>query len=125
MQSEYVLSNLRELNALIADLYVKVTDINYAVANGKRAPKADIDGARGTIAKLNWKLIETQAILGGRDTKTLPEFQKSVRGVSQALDGRLDLAGCQQLLKKVNAMAFDGALVIQSVGRHVSLSADA
>ncbi|WP_333591410.1 hypothetical protein [Brevundimonas sp.] len=121
MRSEYVLANLRELNGLISEVYVQVTAINYAVAAGGEAPKENITKARETLAKLNWKIIETAAMLPKDQRRILQRFQNNAFAVSQSLDGKLDVAGCQTLLRRVNDMALAGAQSIQAVGRYVDL----
>lgn len=122
MRSEYVLANLRELNALISDVYVNVSSINYAVAAGQTAPTENVDKAREALAKLNWKAIETAAMLPKHQRRPLKAFQAQALDVSNALDGELDIARCQDLLGKVNAMALGGAKSIQAVGRYVELA---
>ncbi|WP_159850853.1 hypothetical protein [Brevundimonas sp. G8] len=122
MSSEYVLGNLRELNSLVADVYVEVSSINYAVADGKSAPKESIDNARKVLAKLNWKIIETAAMLPREQRAVLHTFQTDVSNVSNSLDQNLDLAGCRNLLNSVDAMGLSGALSIQTIGRHVDLT---
>ncbi|MNR31502.1 hypothetical protein D3C85_1490150 [compost metagenome] len=121
MRSEYVLENLRELNSLISDLYVNVTVINHAVADGRTAPKANIEAARSTLAKLNWKIIETATMLPKSQRRILHRFQIEAGKVNESLNGKLDLAACQVLMTRVNDMALSGAQSIQAVGRHVEL----
>lgn len=121
MRSEYVLANLRELNTIIAEVYVQVTAINYAVAAGEEAPAANVTQARAEIAKLNWKTVETAAMLPQSQRRVLHRFQADVRDVSRTLDGTLDVYGCAQLLQEVSEMGLSGALAIQAVGRHAEL----
>lgn len=122
LSAEYVLNNLKDLNTLIAEIYVDVSKINYAVAAGNPPPRATRDHARETLAKLNWKIVETAAMLPKAQRVVLHEFQTDVFRVSQNLDEKLDIEGCQRLLKSVDAMGLSGARSIQTVGRHVDLS---
>lgn len=125
MRSEYVLANLRELNGLVADVYVQVTAINYAVAAGKKAPEINVAKTREIVARLNWKVIETAAMLRKEDRGPLKRFQQSIVGVSEALDGKLDVKGCQLLLSRVETMAVEAAATIQTVGGRVDLDGEA
>ena len=125
MQAQYVLANLRDLNGLISEVYVHVTAINYAVAAGGEAPKESVTKAREALARLNWKTIETAAMLPKGQRRVLHQFQTDARAVSQSLDGPLDIQGCQRLVANVNAMALSAALSIQTVGRHADLGSGA
>lgn len=122
MRSEYVLANLRELNGLISVVYVNVTAINFAVAGGGAAPPENVTGAREALAQLNWKVVETAAMLPTGQRDDLQRFQRDVVAVSEALNGELDIARCRILLDRVDAMALSAALTIQAVGRHADLA---
>ncbi|MFC7378275.1 hypothetical protein [Brevundimonas sp. GCM10030266] len=125
MRSEYVLTNLKELNSLISDVYVNVSAINHAVADGQPAPAESVQQTRDALAKLNWKAVETAAMLPRDQRGILRDFQAQALEVSKALDGDLDIAKCQLLLTRVNAMALGGAQAIQAVGKYVELAAHA
>lgn len=123
LRSEYVLANLRDLNGLMAEIYVEVTNINYEVASGKPVPKENVKKAREIIAKINWKLVETAAMLKDeKDRRTVMRFQQRILELNRMLDGKLDVAGCRALLAKLGEAALEAALVIQAVGGRVELS---
>lgn len=122
MQATYVLENLRELNRLISDIYVDVSAISYTVAAGKIAPDDKVIHARENLVRLNWKLIETASMLSREDDRrVLREFQESVSAVVSALNGNLDIRGCNELLSRVELMSKKGSVVIATIGKRADL----
>ncbi|RRN63484.1 hypothetical protein [Caulobacter sp. 602-1] len=122
MQATYVLENLRELNRLISDIYVDVSAISYTVAAGKIAPDDKVIHARENLVRLNWKLIETASMLSREeDRRVLREFQESVSAVVSALNGSLDIRGCNELLSRVEVMSKKGSVVIATIGKRADL----
>lgn len=126
IQSSYVLENLRSINGLVSDLYVEITYINYEVAANRPPPPERVAKAREIIGKLNWKLIETAAVLEREsDWRLLREFQERTSQVRGSLDRVSDRQSAEQLLKDTNLMATAAVKVIAAVGKRASLDPDA
>lgn len=122
IQSLYILDNLRSINNYISELYVEVGEISYMLADGQPKPDANVRKARETINRLNWKLVETAAVLErDEDLKKLEEFQIKVDKVRHSLDRVQDITSAQQLTKDVQAMSIVGVSVIDSIGDRASL----
>ena len=122
IQSAYVLENLRSINSYISELYVEVGEISYAISDQEPAPEENIKKARETINRLNWKLIETAAVLKEKeDLDKLEQFQIRLEKVRRALDGANDAATAEALSDEVRQMSIIGVQVIQSIGERASL----
>ena len=122
IQSSYILENLRSINGYISELYVEVGEISYAIAAGHPKPDANVRKARETINRLNWKLVETAAVLEREeDLKKLEEFQVRVDEVRRSLDRVQDIPSAQKLTQDVRAMSVVGVSVIESIGDRASL----
>lgn len=122
IQSAYVLENLRGINGLVSDLYVEITYINYSVAKSGNVPTERISKAREVIGRLDWKLIETAAVLESEsDRRLLREFQQRLSMVRIALDNTSDRATAELVLKAADEMAASAVKVIAAVGKRASL----
>lgn len=123
IQSSYILENLRYINQNISDLYVDVGQINYALAAGDDVPSENISSARETINRLNWKIIETAAILDrDSDVDRLDQFSASLDQVRVALDNTDDVESARVLSERVRDMSLLGVEVIAVIGDRASLN---
>jgi hypothetical protein len=125
IQSSYILENLRSINGYISELYVEVGEISYSVAAGQPKPEGNVRKARETINRLNWKLVETAAVLErDEDLEKLEEFQVRLEQVRQSLDRVQDVPSAQKLTRDVREMSIVGVRVIESIGDRASLDPD-
>ena len=122
IQSAYVLENLRSINAHISEIYVDVGEISYAMAAEKPLPDESVSSARETISRLNWKVIETAAVLkDDDDIAKLEEFQISLDELRESLDATVDVRSARVLSNKMKQMSVIGVDVIESIGGRASL----
>lgn len=122
IQSAYVLENLRAINAHISEIYVDVGEISYAMAENNPLPTESVSSARETISRLNWKVIETAAVLrDDRDIDKLEEFQISLDELRGALDATVDVRTARVLSDNMRRMSVIGVGVIESIGGRASL----
>lgn len=122
IQSAYVLENLRSINGHISEIYVDVGEISYALAGGGALPKESVASARENISRLNWKVIETAAVLKDKDdVDKLEEFQISLDELRESLDNTVDVKTARSLSDSMKRMSVIGVDVIESIGGRASL----
>lgn len=120
IRSNYISSNLEDMNVLVGDFYVAVMKATTATGPERATEFQKVDEL---AARLSWKSIEIGAVLQKpEDQALMARFTRDLQAVQRSAVDANTPAGSAAFRTNLRAFSITSVLVIQGVAQRAELS---